>query len=105
MWWVFVHGKSVRVDDTTYLGMASSLTAHSRTTGGASTSPRATAGQCLAKCGLSRESREFVEGQLACLRVDAGEHRIADGKRLVLAALYFGKEIAGLGVPHPNRGS
>ena len=30
MWWLLVHGKSVRVDDTTYFGLASSLTAHSR---------------------------------------------------------------------------
>jgi len=29
MWWLLVHGKSLRVDDTTYLGLASSLTAHS----------------------------------------------------------------------------
>jgi hypothetical protein len=34
-----------RVDDTTYFGLASSLTAHSRIAGGADTSPRATAGQ------------------------------------------------------------
>src|SRR5690606_31886973 len=45
MWWLLVHGKFVRVDDTTYFGLVSSLTAHSRTAGGASTSPRATAGQ------------------------------------------------------------
>src|SRR5262245_66146772 len=30
MWWLLVHGKPVRVDDTTYFGLASSLTAHSR---------------------------------------------------------------------------
>jgi hypothetical protein len=41
------HGKSVRVDDTTYFGLASSFTAHSRSVGGAATSPRATAGQWL----------------------------------------------------------
>src|SRR4029078_188038 len=35
MWWLLVHGKSVRVDDTTYFGLASSLTAHSRNAGGA----------------------------------------------------------------------
>ena len=40
-------GKSVRVDDTTYFGLASSLTAHSRIAGGAASSPRATAGQKL----------------------------------------------------------
>jgi hypothetical protein len=45
MRWLWVHGKSVRVDDTTYFGFASSLTAHSRIAGGASSSPRATAGQ------------------------------------------------------------
>ncbi len=45
MWWLLVHGKSFRVDDTTYFGFASSLTAHSRIAGGASSSPRATAGQ------------------------------------------------------------
>src|SRR3954464_10734445 len=45
MWWLLVHQKSVRVDDTTYLGLVSSLTAHSRIAGGASSSPRATAGQ------------------------------------------------------------
>ncbi|MNV64623.1 hypothetical protein D3C71_1572740 [compost metagenome] len=45
MWWLWVHGKSVRVDDTTYFGLISSLAAHSRTAGGASISPRATAGQ------------------------------------------------------------
>src|SRR5262247_1218003 len=28
MWWLLVHGKSLRVDDTTYLGLASRLTAH-----------------------------------------------------------------------------
>jgi hypothetical protein len=33
MWWLLVHGKSVRVDDTTYFGLASSLTAHSRIAG------------------------------------------------------------------------
>src|ERR671925_1593093 len=44
MWWLLVHGKSFRVDDTTYFGLASSLTAHSRIAGGASSSPRATAG-------------------------------------------------------------
>ena len=44
-WWLLVHGKSVRVDDTTYFGLASSLTAHSRIARGASSSPRATAGQ------------------------------------------------------------
>src|SRR5690349_22604690 len=44
-WWLLVHGKSFRVDDTTYFGLASSLTAHWRSAGGASTSPRATAGQ------------------------------------------------------------
>jgi hypothetical protein len=45
MVWVLAHGKSSRVDDTTYFGLASSLTAHSRIAGGASTSPRATLGQ------------------------------------------------------------
>ena len=45
MWWLLVHGKSVLVDDTTYFGLASSLTAHSRIAAGASSSPRATAGQ------------------------------------------------------------
>ena len=45
MGWLLVHGKSFRVDDTTYFGLASSLTAHSRSAGGASSSPRATAGQ------------------------------------------------------------
>jgi hypothetical protein len=45
MWWLFCHGKYSRVDDTTYFGLASSLTAHSRSAGGASSSPRATAGQ------------------------------------------------------------
>src|SRR5690349_18512325 len=30
MWWLLVHGKSFRVDDPTYFGLASSLTAHSR---------------------------------------------------------------------------
>ena len=45
MRWLLVHGKSVRVDDTTYLDFASSLTAHSRIAGVASSSPRATAGQ------------------------------------------------------------
>jgi hypothetical protein len=39
------HGKSLRVDDTTYFGLASSLTAHSRMAGGVSSAPRATAGQ------------------------------------------------------------
>jgi len=34
MWWLFVHGKSLRVEDTTYFGLASSLTAHSRIAGG-----------------------------------------------------------------------
>ena len=45
MWWLLVHGKSFRVDDATYFGLASSLTAHSRIAGGASSSPRATAGR------------------------------------------------------------
>src|SRR6476660_3646394 len=45
IWWLLVHGKPVRVDDTTYFGLASSLTAHSRIAGGASWPPRATAGQ------------------------------------------------------------
>ena len=45
IWWLLVHRKLFRVDDTTYLGLACSLTAHSRTAGGASSSPRATAGQ------------------------------------------------------------
>src|SRR5215213_8726423 len=45
MWWLLVHGKFLRVDDTTYFGFVSSLTAHSRIAGGASSSPRATAGQ------------------------------------------------------------
>ncbi len=45
MWWLLVHRKSFRVDDTTYFGLASSLTAHSRIAGGASSSPRATAEQ------------------------------------------------------------
>src|SRR5688500_13038267 len=45
MWWLLVHGKFFRVDDTTYFALASSLTAHSRIAGGASSSPRATAGQ------------------------------------------------------------
>src|SRR5262249_31205690 len=36
MWWLLVHGKSRRVEDTTYFGLASSLTAHSRIAGGAS---------------------------------------------------------------------
>src|SRR5512139_172019 len=44
MWWLLVHGKCFRVEDTTYFGLASSLTAHSRIAGGASTSPRATLG-------------------------------------------------------------
>src|SRR3989304_1883597 len=43
MWWLLVHGNSFRVDDTTYFGLASSLSAHSRIAGGASSSPRATA--------------------------------------------------------------
>jgi hypothetical protein len=30
MWWLLVHGKSVRVDDTTYFGLASSLTAQAQ---------------------------------------------------------------------------
>src|SRR3954462_2698391 len=30
MWWLLVHGKSFRVDDTTDFGLASSLPAHSR---------------------------------------------------------------------------
>src|ERR1700755_2025477 len=38
MWWLLVHGKSFRVDDTTYFGLASSLTAHSRHAGGGSLS-------------------------------------------------------------------
>src|SRR5215204_4867336 len=29
MWWLLAHGKSFRVDDTTYFDLASSLTAHS----------------------------------------------------------------------------
>src|SRR6266498_1732148 len=33
MWWLLVHGKSFRVDDTTYFGLASSLTAHARIAG------------------------------------------------------------------------
>src|SRR5436190_1233704 len=41
MWWLLVHGKSFRVEDTTYFGLASSLTAHSRIAGGASASPNA----------------------------------------------------------------
>jgi len=45
MWWLLVHGKSFRVDETTYFGLASSLTAHSRIAGGASSTPRATDGQ------------------------------------------------------------
>ena len=45
MWWLFAHGKSVRIDDTTNFGFISGLTAHSRTVGGASISPPATAGQ------------------------------------------------------------
>lgn len=45
MCWLFAHGNSFRVEDTTYFGLASSLTAHSRSAGGASASPRATAGQ------------------------------------------------------------
>jgi len=45
IWWLLVQGKSFRVDETTYFGFACSLTAHSRTAGGASSSPRATAGQ------------------------------------------------------------
>src|ERR1043165_2955851 len=59
MWWLLVHGKSFRVDDATYFGLASSLSAHAtwffglppslgpppRIAGGASASPRATAGQ------------------------------------------------------------
>lgn len=44
-WWLFAHGKFVRVDDTTYFGFASSLAAQAWIAGGASTSPRATAGQ------------------------------------------------------------
>ena len=40
MWWLLVHGKCVRVDDTTYFGLASSLSAHSRIARGASSSPR-----------------------------------------------------------------
>src|SRR4030095_12313726 len=47
MWWLLVHGKFFRVDDTTYFGFASSLTAHSRIVGGASSSPQATAGPQL----------------------------------------------------------
>ena len=45
MGWLLVQGNAFRVDDTTYFGLSSSLTAHSRIAGGASTSPRATAGQ------------------------------------------------------------
>src|SRR3954447_7304871 len=44
-WWLLVQEKSERVDDTTYFGLASRLTAHSRIAGGASSSPWATAGQ------------------------------------------------------------
>jgi len=45
MWWLLVHGKVFRVDDTTYFGLASSLTAHSHIVGGVALSPRASAGQ------------------------------------------------------------
>lgn len=44
MWWLLVQGKSLRVGDTTYFGLTSSLAAHSLIAGGVSTSPRATAG-------------------------------------------------------------
>src|SRR4026207_1007942 len=37
---LLVHGKFLRVDDTTNFGLASSLAAHSRSAGGASASPR-----------------------------------------------------------------
>src|SRR3990170_8642692 len=39
MWWLLFHGKSFRADDTTYFGLASSLTAHSRITGGGPPAP------------------------------------------------------------------
>jgi hypothetical protein len=45
MWWLLAQGKSFRVEDTTYFGFASSLTAHSRIASAACASPRATAGQ------------------------------------------------------------
>src|SRR5258707_2825986 len=44
MWWLLFHGKAVRVDDTTYFGLASSLTVQSHVTGGASSSPPGTTG-------------------------------------------------------------
>src|SRR5678816_4013338 len=34
IWWLLIQGKLFRVDDTTYFGFASSLTAHSRMAGG-----------------------------------------------------------------------
>src|ERR1700754_3197682 len=39
-WWLLAHEKSFRVDDTTYFGLASSLTAHSRIAGGGPPAPR-----------------------------------------------------------------
>src|SRR3546814_17859518 len=47
MWWLLVQGKSFRVLDTTYFGLASRLYAHSPIAGGASTSPPAPSGHDL----------------------------------------------------------